>query len=400
MRPRPVHEAGRTSTPLELLFDLVFVVAIGAAVDELADGVGQGQFWRSLASFAMVFFAIWWAWMNFSWFASAYDVDDGPYRLAVMTQIAGVLIIAAGVTRAFEDLDWTAGTLGYVVMRASAVAQWIRAGRGDRERRTTARRYAIGIATVQALWLARLALPRDLVWTGLSFALLAGLELAVPAWAEDRKQTAWQPHHVAERYSLFTLILLGELVAVAVAGVQVELDSTGLTPGLAGVSGASLVLLFALWWLYFLSPMAERLAARRDLAFPWGYGHVAIFAALAVLAAGLELALKISHRNHLHVGEVAVGCLVALPVLAFIACLWALRAWAERSLDGWPSLLATAVGLAGAPWLALTGLGAAGAVGGTAAVAVALTVAVVRAAARQGITGPGQEDMVESSDQQ
>jgi low temperature requirement protein LtrA len=387
MRPRPIHEAGRTSTPLELLFDLVFVVAIGTAVTELADGVGQGQLWRSLASFAMVFFAIWWAWMNFTWFASSYDVDDGPYRLAVMAQIAGVLVLAAGVPRAFHELDWTAGTLGYVLMRASAVLQWERAGRGDPARRATTRRYAYGIAAVQALWLARLALPRDLAAAGISFALLAALELAIPAWAENPRRTAWHPHHVAERYSLFTLILLGELVAVAVAGVQVELDSTGLTPGLAGVSGASLVLLFALWWLYFLSPMGDRLAANRDLAFPWGYGHVAIFAALAVLAAGLELAVEISHRNHLGVGAVAIGYLVALPALAFVTALWGLRARAERTFEGWRAVGLCALGLAGAPYLALTHLGAAGAVGGAAGVTTALTWAVVRRAGGAGRGG-------------
>ncbi|MDR2378094.1 MAG: low temperature requirement protein A, partial [Bifidobacteriaceae bacterium] len=94
MRPRPIQEAGRTSTPLELLFDLVFVVAVGSAVDQLADGIAAGAPGRSLISFAMVFFAVWWAWMSFTWFASSYDVDDGPYRLLVMVQIAGVLILA------------------------------------------------------------------------------------------------------------------------------------------------------------------------------------------------------------------------------------------------------------------------------------------------------------------
>jgi low temperature requirement protein LtrA len=378
MRRRPIREAGRASTPLELLFDLVFVVAIGAAVGQFSHGVASGQLGRSLAAFAMVFFAIWWAWMNFTWFASAYDVDDGPYRLAVMAQMAGVLILAAGVGQAFNQLDWTAGTLGYVVMRVAAVVQWLRAGRGDPARRATALRYAVGIGLLQILWLARLAAPRTLAWTGATFAVLAALELAVPTWAERRERTAWHPHHIAERYSLFTLILLGELVAVAVAGVQVELDSTGLTAGLAGVSGASLVLLFALWWLYFLSPMAQHLQARRDLAFPWGYGHVGVFAGLAVLAGGLDLAVMASHENRLGVSAVAVGYLVACPVAAFTQCLWALDAWAIRSASGLGLVLAADAAYLSAPWLARTGLGVAGAVGATAAIAVAVTVLAIR----------------------
>ncbi|MDR1118393.1 MAG: low temperature requirement protein A [Bifidobacteriaceae bacterium] len=390
MRPRAIHEAGRASTPLELLFDLVFVVAIGTAVEKLADGIGEGRLAGSLASFAMVFFAIWWAWMNFTWFASSYDVDDGPYRLAVMAQMAGVLILAAGIGQAFDHLDWTAGTLGYVVMRASAIVQWLRAARGDPPRRVTALRYAWGIGAVQIAWLARLALPHTPAWAMASFALLAAAELAVPAWAEAPGRTAWHPHHIAERYGLFTLILLGELVAVAVAALQVELDSTGLTPGLAGVAAASLTLLFALWWLYFLSPMAERLAADRDLAFPWGYGHVGIFAALAVLAAGDGLALAVSHQNHLHVSLVGVGYLVAVPVAGFVVCLWALGARARRSAEGLGRVAASVSALAAAPWLALTRLGAAGAVGGAALVAVALTAWVVaRGAGDPATSGEG-----------
>jgi low temperature requirement protein LtrA len=377
MAPRPIQEAGRASTPLELLFDLVFVVAVGSAVNQLAAGAGSGALGRSLVSFAMVFFAVWWAWMNFTWFASSYDVDDGPYRLTVMAQMAGVLILAAGLVGAFRDFDWTAGTIGYVVMRAAQISQWARAARGDPERRTTARRYAVGIGLVQVGWLARLALPHSLDWAASSFLLLAVAELAVPAFAERARPTAWHPHHIAERYGLFTLILLGELATVAVAGVQVELDSTGLTPGLTGVSAATLALLFALWWLYFMTPMANRLAHDRELAFPWGYGHVTIFLALAVLGSGLELAVEVSHANHLHIGVVTVGYLVCGPVALFVAGLWGLEAWAERALFGLPPLVIAIAVLLAAPWLAATGIGVAGAVGASALVAVVLVVMVV-----------------------
>jgi low temperature requirement protein LtrA len=124
--------------------------------------------------------------------------------------------------------------------------------------------------------------------------------------------------------------------------------------------------------------MAEHLAERRELAFPWGYGHVAIFAALAVEAAGLELALMVSHENHLKISLLAVGWLVALPVVAFIVCLWALEAWAARTRRGLGALLVTALALTASPLLALTRLGAAGVVGAVALASVALTVWVVR----------------------
>jgi Bacterial low temperature requirement A protein (LtrA) len=104
-RPRPVvrrmsgrdpGEAHRASTPLELLFDLTFVVAVARAGIELRDALAQGHAGHALAGYAAVFFALWWAWVNFTWFASAYDTDDMPYRLLTLLQMAGVLVFAAG----------------------------------------------------------------------------------------------------------------------------------------------------------------------------------------------------------------------------------------------------------------------------------------------------------------
>ena len=77
---------------------------------------------RRCAGYLLVFFAIWWAWMNFTWFASAYDTDDVPYRLLTLLQMAGVLVLAAGVPAAFDDRDFARHRLGYVVMRIALVA--------------------------------------------------------------------------------------------------------------------------------------------------------------------------------------------------------------------------------------------------------------------------------------
>ena len=84
----------------------------------------------------MVFFAIWWAWMNFTWFASAYDTDDVPYRLTVLVQIAGSLVMAAGIPRVFDDGDSARSiVIGYVIMRLAMVTQWLRAAASDPPRR-------------------------------------------------------------------------------------------------------------------------------------------------------------------------------------------------------------------------------------------------------------------------
>jgi low temperature requirement protein LtrA len=98
----------------------------------------------------MVFFAIWWGWLNFTWFASAYDSDDVPYHLLVLLQMGGVLILAAGVPAAFEHQDFFGITLGYFVMRIGLVAQWVRGAVENPDGRTTATRCVVGVAVVQS----------------------------------------------------------------------------------------------------------------------------------------------------------------------------------------------------------------------------------------------------------
>src|SRR4051794_9712807 len=98
---RDTTEAHRTSTPLELLVDLCFVVAVAQAAASLHHAVAEDHVSQAILGYVTVFFAIWWAWMNFTWFASAYDNDTVVFRIGVFVQITGVLILAAGVPRAF-----------------------------------------------------------------------------------------------------------------------------------------------------------------------------------------------------------------------------------------------------------------------------------------------------------
>jgi hypothetical protein len=183
MVARDLREPHRASSPLELLFDLTFVAAVSQAAGRFAHAIESGHVGGSLAPFLMTFFAIWWAWMNFTWFASAYDTDDVPYRLMTFVQMAGVLVLAAGVPGAFDG-DFTTVTIGYLVMRAGLVALWLRAAAAHPEGRATALRYAIGLFVVQVFWVARLALPdQGPMWVFFVFAALAaigaGLETAV-----------------------------------------------------------------------------------------------------------------------------------------------------------------------------------------------------------------------------
>ena len=324
MSARDAHEAHRTSSPLELLFDLTFVVAIAQVADELGKEIAKGHALAGIIPFIMVFFAIWWAWLNFTWFASAYDSDDVPYRLLVLLQMGGVLVLAAGVPAAFEHQNFFGITLGYCIMRIALVAQWVRAAVENPDGRTTAIRYAVGVGIIQLLWLSRLLLPTNAAnqwWTVyLAFFVLVILEGFVPYWAERTGMTTWHPHHIAERYGLFTIILLGETIAVLALG-----DSKVVTAGdrvgpLIAVGISSLVLIFALWWLYFLQPSGDGLAQNRAGSFFWGYGHYFVFAGLASLGAGLEVVVT-SAGGHSVVAPETAAWSVGIPVALYLAAL-------------------------------------------------------------------------------
>ncbi|WP_433475399.1 low temperature requirement protein A [Spirillospora sp. CA-142024] len=329
MTARPIDEPHRTASPLELLFDLTFVVAVAAVTAQLAHDIADGHGVDGLVPFLQVFFAIWWAWMNFTWFASSYDTDDVLYRLLTMVQMAGVLVLAAGVPAAADHSDYRAVTIGYVIMRTGLVGHWLRACAEDPDRRRTALRYAVGVSALQVLWLLRLlftetgALPSSAQVP--VFVALAALELAVPLWAERTARTTWHPHHIAERYGLFTLILLGESVLAATRGVSGALEESEISSPFIIIAVSGLVILFALWWLYFLVPAGQGLSDRRHLSYLWGYGHYGIFAGLAALGAGLEVAVE-QTGHHVEASPTAICYAVAIPVGLVLTLLWLVHA--------------------------------------------------------------------------
>ena len=355
MSGRDPLEEHRASTPLELLFDLCFVVAVAQAGAALHHDLAEGQIGHGLASYLIVFFTIWWPWVNFTWFASAYDTDDVLYRLLTFVQIAGVLVVAAGVPRIFTDLDFSIGVIGYVIMRAALVAQWLRVAREDPLGRPAALRFATGIGLVQLLWVVRLAVAGPV---GLVLIFVFGaLELLIPVWAERAgRQTPWNREHIAERYGLFTIIVLGECVLAATTAVQVALAASGVSAALLAVAVGGLVLVFAMWWAYFKVPAAigHHLALRWQIA--WGYGHYVIFAAIAALGAGLQVAGD-AVTDPRRLPSVTAAMTVAIPVAVYLVAVGLLHrrgnAWSSLAPVSVTSLLviaaAVAAGFLGVP---------------------------------------------------
>jgi low temperature requirement protein LtrA len=322
MLPRSKDETHRASTPLELFFDLVFVVAIAQAGAALHHGFAEGHITESIISYIAVFFAIWWAWLNFTWFASAYDCDDVPYRLATFIQITGALIIAAGVPQAFEHADYSLAVVGYVVMRLALVSQYIRARRNTPTRQVTGMRYIVGTIACQIGW-AGLVFFQGQWWHPYVFVMLGIAELLVPVWAARAGATSWHPGHITERYGLFTIIVLGESILSTSMGIQAAVASGEFNTSLIPIIAGGLLIIFSMWWAYFDWSMSDLLTSVQT-AFAWGYGHYFIFASIAAVGAGL--AVEIDYvLHHAEIDSITAGMMIAIPSAIYLLTLWALH---------------------------------------------------------------------------
>jgi low temperature requirement protein LtrA len=318
MAGRDPHEPGRSASMLELFFDLVFVVAVSIASVQLHHALTEGHVLDGLLTYGLVFFGIWWAWMNFTWFATSFDTDDWLYRVLTIVQMAGVLVLATGIEPAFTEADYTLPVLGYVVMRLAMVAQWLRAARSHASVRRTALVYAGGIAAVQVLWLLQLMLPE--VPGTIALVLLVAVEVAIPVIAQRSGTTPWHPHHITERYGLVTLILLGEsLLGSANAIIEALHDTDALGP-LISIAALAFVVTAALWWIYFWPPHHRSITGFGG-ALRYGYVHYFVFAAAGAFSAGIEVQIDVL-TGHSRLGDLAASFTVTVPIAVFLAGIW------------------------------------------------------------------------------
>ncbi|WP_244563660.1 low temperature requirement protein A [Ensifer aridi] len=339
MSGRDPHEGHRAATPLELLFDLTFVIAFSLAASQLAHLLAEGHFKAGLIGFGFASFAICWAWVNFSWFASAYDTDDWVFRSVTMVQMVGVLILAIGLPPMFESIDKGeylnngVMVLGYVVMRVAMVFQWLRAARQDPSRRKACMTYATAVSIAQLGWVILIFIDFSLLVTLAFVVVLTAVEMAGPVIAESfQGGTPWHAHHIAERYSLLAIIALGEGVVGTVASVTAVVEGHGWNPDVALVCIAGTGLTFGMWWIYFMLPSAEILHRFRKRAFVWAYGHMLIFAAIVATGAGLHVAAYyIEHKAH--ISSVATVMTVVVPVAIYVALIYAMYTYLLRRSD-------------------------------------------------------------------
>jgi low temperature requirement protein LtrA len=287
--------------------------------------------------------------MNFTWFASAFAIDDWLYRVTTFVQMGGALVLAAGAQPALDSLDFGLITRGYVLMRLASVAQWVRAAITSPGYRSVALRWAGGISGLQILWVVRL------FWapaggTGLAtFLVLVAGELAVPVWAQTARHIPWHPHHIAERYMLFTLIVLGESILAAANAIIDAARHSSALGNLWLLAACGLILAAGMWWTYTARPQHHHLATMRS-AFIFGYFHYVIFAAAGAFSAGIEVLIAVQ-TGESHLPHVVAGSTVTVPVALFVLGIWWLTL--RHTMVPWASVALcalVAVILAG-PWL-------------------------------------------------
>jgi low temperature requirement protein LtrA len=343
MTGRDPHESHRAATPLELLYDLTFVIGFGVAADELAHALAADHVAVGLGGFAFAMFAVVWAWIQYTWFASAYDTDDWICRLMVMVQMLGVVILALGLPDMFaslehgDRLDNRVMVLGYVVMRVPMVAMWLRAARADSTHHRAPMVYVATIVVSQVIWCWIALAEMSIRTTFLVMIVPLLIELGGPLFGErmaSDQRIPWHAHHIAERYGLLVIIALGEglLGTVAALSAIVGPGGPGWTWDVAVISFAGVALIFGMWWIYFVLPSGDLLERHRGRGLLWGYSHFPLLAALVAVGAGLHVAAYFV-EHHSELGIFATVLTVAVPLAAYVLGVFALYALITLTFD-------------------------------------------------------------------
>jgi low temperature requirement protein LtrA len=316
-RPPRAHGeiiADRQVSNLELFYDLVYVAVIGQAAHHLATHVSV----RGLAEFAVVFALIWIAWINGSLYLELHGREDGRTRSIVFVQM-GILVLLAVFTDDAADASGRGFAVVYATFQVVQTWLWFTVWRQDRRDRpefgaaTGGYVVAMGVSAAVIGASALLpATPRLLVWAGLAVAWIVGIALAARS---SRLGLGLTPtDSLVERFGLFTIIVLGEVVLGVVAGLSgAERDAKTIVTGVL-----ALWLGFGFWWIYF-DLVGRRLPRADGGAWSsWAISHLPI--TLSITAAGAGMVSLIGHAHDattpagtswLLAGAVATG-LVAL----------------------------------------------------------------------------------------
>jgi low temperature requirement protein LtrA len=313
---RAVLREGERVTPLELFFDLVFVLALTQCTTLIV----HDPTWLGVAKGAIVLAVLWWSWGGYAWLTSVVDPEEGTVRIVIFLAMAALLVCALCVPGAFDN-DALLFACAYGVVRAAHIALFILASRDDpglrRSVRGLAGSTALGVALLLAAAFVR-GVPQGALWV-----LAVVLDTGGPyLFGAD----GWKlvPGHFAERHGAIIIIALGESIVALGVGAKEHLDTGIVAAALLGVAVAA-----TLWWLYFdvVAIAAERRLTRavsgreqNELARDsYSYLHFPMVAGIALIAVGLKQTLEHVDRPLALVPATALLGGAALYLLAHVA---------------------------------------------------------------------------------
>ncbi len=305
--------------PLELFFDLVFVLAITQCTQLMADDPS----WEGLARGLLVLGVLWWSWVGYSWLTSVVDPEEGLVRFAIFGAMAALLVVSLCVPEAFGDLGLLFAC-AYFLVRIGQIILFYAASRGDPNLRRSVAGLAVGTLIGTSILIA--ASFTDGLLQGGLWALALALDVGGPYLFGSE---GWKlaPRHFVERHGLIIIIALGESIVAIGAGVEGEVDAGVVAASALGVGVAA-----ALWWLYFdivalvaerrltnAKPGREQNEIARD---SFSYLHFPMVAGIVLVALGLKKTL--GHVEDPLKVEVATAMLggTAIYLLAHVAFRW------------------------------------------------------------------------------
>lgn len=288
------HRSERRTSPIELLWDLVFVFAITQVTTLLAARPGWGRFGEGMLALALV----WWAWSAFVWAANAEAEDSAVLRGALLAATVLIFVVGLALPQAFAR-EGVLFAGAYTLVRLLHLGVYTDASRRGQAAWSAIAGFAVTvIAGMLLLLLGALAFHgwhRAALWT-----LAALIDYSGPAWLTRERLRGLQRvsvEHFAERYGLFVLICLGE--SVVAVGVGVTTAERRLNAELVLAAGLALVIAIGMWWTYFdrlAEEATRRLGEHGDpvlaAADAYSYVHLVIVAGIIVYASGVKLVVR------------------------------------------------------------------------------------------------------------
>ncbi|MFF8771934.1 low temperature requirement protein A [Kitasatospora sp. NPDC015120] len=348
-------DTGRSVSFLELFYDLVYVVLVGQAAHALAEDLS----WRGAATFAVVFGLVWIAWLNGSLFYEMHGREDGHTRSLVFVQMLLLALMAVYVGHAGGRDGRTLAVL-YAVLLALLGYQWYSVYRQDPpELRATPRRYLAAVAAGIAVIAASAPLSPDarlVVWAVFVVAWCAVACVIIAVWRRGPSYDVVTDPMV-ERFGLFIIIVLGEVVIGVVDGLTAgERGPRAVATGLLGLAVG-----FGFWWNYAdLAAGRKPRETGRSLA-TWIFAHLPLTMAVAASGAGMVALVEhaADHRTPAPVSRLTAGSVSAmlLTTVVLLPTLTDYRRYARayRPVRAALAVAAVVALLAGwsrpAPWL-------------------------------------------------